>query len=57
MAKVRVEFTDADGNEVSAVMYKNPARNIASCEGIEIVGEFACTPIRELPTGIGAMFA
>lgn len=57
--KVRVTFTDADGREVSAVMYKSPTRNSAFDTlvgpGVEIHGEFGCEPIRELPTGVGAV--
>lgn len=53
--KVRVLFTDADGNDVSAVMFRVPNRNSVHCPGVEIHGELSVTPIRELPTGVGAV--
>ena len=68
--KVRVDFTDADGNEVSAVMYYCPKHDSSAAYSApqpsdsqggsffivwldeEAVG---VTPIRELPTGVGAV--
>lgn len=65
--KVKVEFTDADGNEVSAVMWQRKGapgevqlwRHETDC-GILIKYSHKdpavkITPIRELPTGVGAV--
>ena len=65
--KVKVTFNDADGNEVSAVMWANS--NYPTCVYLEAndsdVGIYVAwtlndkrikvTPIRELPTGVGAV--
>lgn len=73
--KVRVQFNDADGNEVSAVMWHNQERDIrrvwnkidSIMRGVAGLGvgelkitwtereEVKVTPIRELPTGVGAV--
>lgn len=62
--KVRVSFTDADGNRVSAVMW---ALHGSAANGLclsveddnpiymEVDGSVKVTPIRELPTGVGAV--
>ena len=65
--KVRVEFDDADGNRVSAVMWQNAVQYGAehfwlSTEddddrlvSIAPTPHLTVTPIRELPTGLGAV--
>ena len=65
--KVRVTFQDADGNEVSAVMWRHggdeatvfsPDRAYGPSVWIEWSSDFeqvSVTPIRELPTGVGAV--
>lgn len=62
--KVRVTFNDADGNEVSAVMWQNEdspqsvctSPEVSSCWiGWNLVHGVMVSPIRELPTGVGAV--
>ncbi len=61
--KVKVAFDDADGNRVEAVMWKLPkspmvwaAYDPSFCVGIDTdVEGITVTPIRELPTGVGAV--
>lgn len=61
--KVRVTFQDADGNEVSAVMWRveNALQVWRSTDPSDEFGFLvdyegvAVTPIRELPTGVGAV--
>ena len=60
--KVRIQFTDADGNEVSAAMYKEPRGDyyVTKNGGGACVMEsrdLTVVPIRELPTGVGAVIA
>jgi hypothetical protein len=64
--KVRVTFTDADGNEVSVAMYTLPQYptsaylkpdhdGIGGCFQWDEDQDVKVTPIRELPTGVGAV--
>ena len=60
--KVRVTFTDADNNEVSAVMYEDqdgdfwngPSSEALLCVSL-LRGGYEIEEIRELPTGVGAV--
>lgn len=65
--KVRVTFQDADGNEVSAVMWETPEYKAAAYANNDHSDVGVCvnwalgnkrvtvTPIPELPTGVGAV--
>ena len=64
--KVRVEFDDADGNRVSAVMWRDGSNQAAWARSDDIPrtsvvvdwvkdDDVTVTPIRELPTGLGAV--
>jgi hypothetical protein len=62
--KVKVQFTDADGNEVSAVMWQDAPQGVsvdrekgALWIGWNLIAQPKVTPIRELPTGVGAVVA
>jgi hypothetical protein len=64
--KVRIQFTDASGEEVSAVMWTHPSYanlaykrsdldNLGMCFMWAPRDQVTVTPIRELPTGLGAV--
>lgn len=63
--KVRVEFDDADGNRVLAVMFQDPDsdfqlwRSHDPVDGLGLIfdskNEVTVTSIRELPTSLGAV--
>ena len=59
--KVRITFDDADGNEVSAVMYEDADAKLwngtpqTANLSLQALGGISITEIRELPTGVGAV--
>jgi hypothetical protein len=58
--KVRVSFNDADGSEVSAVMFKEPRGDYYVTKNgggacVMASKDLTVAPIRDLPTGVGAV--